>query len=441
VSHDHEHGHGHGHGHDHGHHHHHAPEALAADGGNAPLARGAGHGRLLYLDAPSGLAGDMLVAALLDLGVPEAALREGLAGLALGGYELHVSRVRRSSIAGSYFDVRVTDAQPPRDHAAIVKLIEGAGTLTPGARQLSLRAFSILAHAEAQVHAVPVEQVHFHEVGAVDSIVDTCAAAIAFDYLGAEVVCSPLPLGRGTIRSAHGMIPLPAPATVLCLRDVPTYDAGIAAELVTPTGACLVAAVAHGFGQWPALRPERVGMGAGTKDWPDRPNLLRAVLGTPAPLAEAAGSRSHGLHVVIEANLDDLTPEIAAFAVQRALAAGALDAWTTPIGMKKGRSAITLSVLARREQLEALSKLLLSETTTLGLRHYPVDRIERPRRVVSVDTIYGAIDVKVAGGDGLDEQAAPEYEACRRAAETHAVPIRRVYAAALAAFESGRPKS
>jgi uncharacterized protein (DUF111 family) len=145
--------------------------------------------------------------------------------------------------------------------------------------------------------------------------------------------------------------------------------------------------------------------------------------------------------VVIEANLDDLTPEIAAFAVQRALAAGALDAWTTPIGMKKGRSAITLSVLARREELEALSKLLLSETTTLGLRHYPVDRIERPRRVVSVDTIYGAIDVKVAGGDGLDEQAAPEYEACSRAAETHAVPIRRVYAAALAAFESGRPKS
>ena len=381
----------------------------------------------------------MIVAALLDLGVPEAALREGLSGLALSGYELHVSRVRRSSIAGRYFDVRVTDAHPPRDHATIVSMIEAAQTLTPGARALALRAFSILAHAEAQVHAVPVEQVHFHEVGAVDSIVDVCAAAIGLDYLGAEVVCSPLPLGRGTIRSAHGMIPLPAPATVLCLRDVPTYDAGIAAELVTPTGACLVAAVAHGFGQWPALRPERVGMGAGTKDWPDRPNLLRAVLGTPAPLTQA-GTRSHGLHVVIEANLDDLTPEIAAFAMQRALAAGALDAWTTAIGMKKGRSAITLSVLARRDKLEELSKLLLSETTTLGLRHYPVDRIERPRRLVSVETIYGAIDVKVAGGDGLDEQAAPEYEACRLAAETHAVPIRRVYAAALTAFDSQAPQ-
>ena len=229
---------------------------------------------------------------------------------------------------------------------------------------------------------------------------------------------------------------LPAPATVLCLVGIPTYDAGISAELVTPTGACLVAAAAESFGPWPAFRPEHIGMGAGTKTWPDRPNLLRAVLGTPEPVA-AESSRPYA---VVEANLDDITAEIAAFALQRALAAGALDAWSTPIGMKKGRSAVTLSVLCTRENLGAMSKLLLSETTTLGGRYYPVDRLERPRRMVRVETAYGPIDLKVASGDGLDEHAAPEYEACRQAAEVHGVPIRRVYAVALAAFEAQRPK-
>lgn len=403
------------------------------------LPRGAGLHKLLYLDAPSGLAGDMLLAALLDLGVPEAVLRDGLSGLGVEGYELHVKRVWRSSIAGRHVSVQLTSPQPSRDYAAIVKLLTAAASLTDGARRLALKAFEILARAEARVHACALEAVHFHEVGAVDSIVDTVGAAIALDYLGARVVCSPLPLGRGTTQSQHGTIPLPAPATLLCLAGVPTYDAGLAAELVTPTGACLVAAAAESFGPWPAFRPEHVGLGAGTKDWPDRPNLLRAVLGTPEHNTSA--SRSHGLHVVVEANLDDITPEIAAFALQRALAAGALDAWTTPIGMKKGRSAITLSLLCKRENLEALSKLLLSETTTLGVRYYPVDRLERPRHMVRVETQYGPLDLKVASGDGLDEHAAPEYEACRQAAELHGVPIRRVYAAALAAFEAQRPKS
>lgn len=410
---------------------------LAADGGG--LERGAGIGKILYLDAPSGVAGDMLVAALLDLGVPESVVLGGLSGLGLDGYSVLVSRVWRSSIAGKYFFVDVQRAQPSRDYAAIVSLLHAAGSLTDGARALALRAFLILARAEARVHDCAIESVHFHEVGAVDSIVDITAAAIALDHLGARVVCSPLPLGRGSTRSAHGTIPLPAPATVLCLTGVPTYDPGVAAELVTPTGASLVAAAAESFGAWPTFCPEHVGMGAGTKDWPDRANVLRAVLGSPEP---ALGlGRSQGLHVVVEANVDDTSPEIAAFALQRALDAGALDAWSTPVGMKKGRSAVTLSVLCRREQLEVLSKLLLSETTTLGVRYYPVDRLERPRRMVRVETQYGPIDLKVASGDGLDEHAAPEYEACRQVAEVHGVPIRRVYAVALAAFEAQRPKT
>lgn len=409
---------------------------------NAALERGAGRGGILYLDANSGLAGDMLVAALLDLGVPQSVISEGLQGLALSGYELAHSRVLRSSISARHFDVRVQDHQPARDYRSIVSLLTAASTLSAGARALSLRAFEILALAEAQVHACALDAVHFHEVGAVDSIVDITAAAIAFDHLGAQVICSPLPLGRGTTRSAHGIIPLPAPATVLCLQGVPTYDPGLAAELVTPTGACLVAAVAQGYGGWPSFRPERVGLGAGTKEWPDRPNLLRVVLGRANATEQSfEATRTTGRHMVLEANVDDMTPEIAAYALQRALAAGALDAWTTAIGMKKGRSAQTLSVLCRTEDMDTLAKLLFSETTTLGLRHHPVDRIERLRRIERVETPYGPIEVKVAMGRGLDEQAAPEYEACKRAAETFGVPIRNVYAAALSVFESRRPKS
>jgi uncharacterized protein (TIGR00299 family) protein len=403
------------------------------------IERGYGRGKLLYLDAGSGLAGDMLVAALLDLGVPERALREGLSGVGLSGYALQIKTVLRSGIAATHFAVEVEVPQPSRDYRAIVQLLEQARSLSAAALSLALRAFERLARAEAEVHACKVDDVHFHEVGAVDSIVDIVGAAIAFDYLGAEVVCSPLPLGRGVTRSAHGVIPLPAPATLLCLAGVPTYDAGFDAELVTPTGACLVTSVARGFGGWPAFRPERVGMSAGTREWPGRPNLLRAVLGTPEASAFDA-LRSRARHVVLEANVDDMSPELAAFALNQALAHGALDAWTTPIGMKKGRAAQTLSVLCTHEKLDEVAKVLLSETTTFGLRHYPVDRIERPRHVVSVETVFGTLHVKVARGDGLDEHAAPEYEDCRRIAEAQGVPLRRVYAAALAAFEAQRSK-
>jgi pyridinium-3,5-bisthiocarboxylic acid mononucleotide nickel chelatase len=391
---------------------------------------------LLFLDAGSGIAGDMLVAALLDLGVPEAVVVSGLAGLGLSGYALKHSRVLRSSISGRHFEVVVDQTQPPRDYRSIVQLLEAASTLTAGAKRIALEAFGILARAEAEVHACPVDAVHFHEVGAVDSIVDTTAAAIALDYLGAEVVCSPLPMGRGTARTQHGVIPLPAPATLLCLRGVPTYDAQLSAELVTPTGACLVAAVATRFAAWPSMRSVRVGLGAGTKDFPDRANLLRIILADPEP--QLGVGRKHAEHVVIEANIDDLSPEVAAYASQRALSAGALDVWTTPIGMKKGRAAVTISVLCRATDLDRQAQVLFEETSSLGLRHYSVDRLERPRRAAEVQTCYGAIAVKIAGGEGLDELVAPEYESCRAAAQQHGVPIRKVYAAALRAYEDER---
>ena len=396
------------------------------------LPRGAGVSKLLFLDAFSGVAGDMLVAALVDLGVPQPVIHDAVASVELDGYELAFPRRTRHALASTGFEVTVTSAQPPRNYAQIVALIEGAKALTDGARALSLRAFAILAEAESQTHRVPVAEVHFHEVGAVDSIVDVIAAATALDYLGAEVACSPLPMGRGFVRSEHGRLPSPAPATVLCLRGVPTYDAGIDAELVTPTGACLVRAAATSFTRWPNMRPLAVGLGAGSRELADRPNVLRAVLGEPGAGTELA--RGESSHVVLELNVDDMSGELAAIALLRAQEAGALDAWSTPIGMKKGRPALQLSALARRADVDAVARALLTETTSLGLRMHDVGRVERPRRMVEVDTAYGAIAVKVADGDGLPANVAPEYEACRVAAERHHVPVKLVYAAAVTAY-------
>ncbi|MFI5309465.1 MAG: nickel pincer cofactor biosynthesis protein LarC, partial [Polyangiales bacterium] len=382
---------------------------------------------------------DMLVAGLCDLGVPQDVLEAALRSLPISGYELRFVARTRSSILARGLDVVVQGEQPSRDYAEISGLLRAATTLTEGARTLAERAFRLLAEAEAAVHGSGVAEVHFHEVGAVDSIVDIVAAAVALDYLGAEVVCSPLPMGRGFVRSQHGILPSPAPATLLLLQGVPTADAGIDAELVTPTGACLVRAAAKSFTRWPNLRPLRVGWGAGTRELPDRPNLLRVVLGDPI------GAASHDTlattHVVLELNVDDMTGELAAVALARAEQAGALDAWSTPIGMKKGRPALMLSALARRAEADAVARALLSETTSLGIRVREVSRIERARRIVEVQTPYGPIAVKVADGDGLPPNIAPEYEACRRAAEAHGVPVKQAYAAAMTAYFASAEQS
>jgi hypothetical protein len=394
--------------------------------------RGAGAGKLLFIDAFSGIAGDMLLAALVDLGVPRAAIEQGLRGLGLAGYELRFSRKMRSGIAALGLYVHVEQPQPARDYAQIRAMLEAATTLAGGARRLALSAFRLLAEAEAEVHGTSIERVHFHEVGAVDSIVDVTGAAIALDHLGADVVCSPLPIGRGFVQTQHGPLPSPAPATLLCLRGVPTYDANVDAELVTPTGACLVRAAAREFVRWPSLRPLRAGWGAGSRELADRPNALRLVLGEAGDGVVAGALQPS--HIVLELNVDDMSGELAAVALARAAAAGALDAWSTPIGMKKGRPALMLSALARRSEVDAVARALLSETTSLGVRLHEVARIERKRRMVEVATRYGAIAVKVADGDGLPANVAPEYEACMRAAEAHGVPVKQVYAAAVAGY-------
>lgn len=428
----------HGHSHDHSHGHAHAGsqdkdhEPRPARG--PALGAGDGSGKLLFLDAFSGLAGDMLVAGLADLGVPEEVFRQSVEPLPLEGFRLQFSGCMRSSIAATHFNVEVDSGQKQRDYAEIRKLLAGAGHLTEGTRERAQAAFALLAQAEANVHNTSVDDVHFHEVGAVDSIVDIVAACAGFDYLGARVVASPLPMGRGFIQSQHGRIPAPAPATVACLAGVPTYSAGIDSELVTPTGACLVRVLCSEFANWPNMAPERIGWGAGTRKLPDRPNLLRMVLGVacaPAPSASGAGT-----HVVLETNLDDVTGEIVGHAMDQAFAAGALDVWTVPIGMKKGRPALMLCALARKLEADQVGRALLSESTSLGLRLREVDRIERKRRLSKVTTAFGEIQVKIADGDGLAPNVAPEFESCKAAAQAYGVPLKSVFSAAIAAFEA-----
>jgi pyridinium-3,5-bisthiocarboxylic acid mononucleotide nickel chelatase len=433
---DHE-GHGHSHPHeadhdhdDHGHDH---PSVQHDHPARYPLLEeGAGVGKIVFLDAFSGIAGDMSIAALLDLGIPLLVIERAVAALPIEGFHLHRGHVHRSGIVATSFDVHVEAPQPERTYGEIDAML-AAAPLDGATAALARRIFRRLGEAESSVHRVPLDDVHFHEVGAVDAIVDIVGAAAAVAYLGAEVVGSPLPMGRGFVNARHGVLPLPAPAAVECLRGVPTYGVPLDAELVTPTGAAIVATVAARFERWPAFAPERVGFGAGHRELPDRPNLLRAVLGSPlASTGEEVGPASH---VVVEANVDDLTGELAAHAIEALFEAGALDAWATPITMKKGRPALTIAALATAEKADQVAAALLCETTTIGVRRTAVSRTERPRRTVTVTTPFGPIRVKVSEGPFGPPQVKPEFDECAAAARAHGVPVREVIAAAFAAVK------
>lgn len=391
-----------------------------------PLERGAGQGRVLYFECSSGVSGDMFVSALIDLGVPLAVVEDAIARLPLGGCRVRVEGETRRSMAVTRFFVDAGEGEQPHRHFTDVRDMIAASSLPPGPRDLAIRIFGRLAAAEAKVHGVPLEDVHFHEVGAVDSIADIVGAAAAFDYVGARVVCGPLPLGRGFVETRHGALPLPAPAVLELVAGIPVEGTEIAAELTTPTGAAIAATVAESFGRLPPMIPERTGIGAGERCHETRPGVLRAILGRPA-----AGQGGEGAPCeVIEANIDDMTGEIAAHAVDRLFAAGALDAWIAPIHMKKGRPALALSALVRREDVERVGAVLLAESTTIGLRHHPVGRMEMRREIREVETPYGAIRVKICLGPSGSANAAPEFEDCRRAAEKSGVPVKRVLAAA-----------
>jgi len=407
-------------------HHHPAGEPPQGARRRPELERGVGEGRLLFLDAQSGIAGDMTIAALVDLGVPFAEVERVVSCLPLRGFRLELQSGFAGAIGASHFDVHVEAAQPERNYREIDALLRAA-PLPPRTQSLARAIFRRLAEAEAEVHRVDLDEVHFHEVGAVDAIVDIVGAAACFDFLGADVVASPLPLGRGTVECRHGRLPLPAPASLLCLRGVPTYDAGIEAELVTPTGAAIIATVASSFASWPSFIPEHVGWGKGTRELPDRPNALRAVLGQPW----ASPSAAQASHVVVEANVDDLTGELAGHALAALLRAGALDAWLTPIQMKKGRPGLILSALCPINAADQLGAVLLRETSSLGYRKSPVTRGERPRRMIEVQTPWGSIPIKVSTGPWGSPQIKPEFDVCAARAEAHGVPVREVIQGAL----------
>jgi uncharacterized protein (TIGR00299 family) protein len=279
---------------------------------------------------------------------------------------------------------------------------------------------------------MPLRDVHFHEVGAVDAIVDIVGAAAAISFLGAQVQASPLPMGRGFVNAQHGVLPLPAPATVRCLIGVPTYGVDLDAELVTPTGAAIVATAASEFVRWPSISPQAVGFGAGSRELPDRPNLLRVVVGEPTL------SIVTGAHVLIEANVDDMSGELAGHALVALMEAGAVDAWATATTMKKGRPGLCLSALSPRACADDVAGAFLRETTTIGVRRHDVSRVERPRQQVVVETSYGPIAVKVSGGPHGPPQVKPEFDACATAARAHGVPVRLVVAAALASYAAER---
>jgi pyridinium-3,5-bisthiocarboxylic acid mononucleotide nickel chelatase len=433
--HDHDHDHDHEHGHDHHHHHHDHGPAVSwsgdAEAHRAPLTRAAGAGKTLFLDVFSGVAGDMTIAALVDLGVPFSVVQDSVATLGLEGFTLELKPARGGVIGGTKFDVSMAAAQPDRRYRAIDELIANSALPAP-VKSLARAIFLRLAQAESEVHRSTLDSVAFHEVGAIDAIVDIVGAAACFEFLGAHVVSSALPMGRGSVLCQHGLLPLPAPATVACLRGVPTVDAGIEAELVTPTGAAIVATVAREFAPWPAFAPDRIGWGFGTRALPDhRLNALRVVLGQPVQRANPSPAATH---VVLEANVDDMTGELAAHALRSLLESGALDAWATPIVMKKGRPALMISVVAPCEAETRLAEVLLRETQSIGVRHTPVSRTERPRRMASVITEFGIIPLKISEGPYGPARVKPEFDACVDAARAAGVSVGEVIAAALAAY-------
>jgi len=439
MNHEHRHGHDHDHSHDHDHDHSHDYDAsalAATDTGNVAshaadgLRASAAGKRILYFDAFAGAAGDMIIAGFLDLGVPLAVVQQAVTALGLGAVSITAVPKAVGAIGALSFRVEEGGVHPQRSYPAIRQLIQDAELLQP-VKELALRIFARLAAAESRVHRVPVDAVHFHEVGAVDSIVDIVGAATCIHFVGAELWSSPLPLGRGFVKCQHGIIPLPAPATLECLRGAPTVPSGLDQELVTPTGAAIIAEVVTHWCDWPGGSVAAVGWGAGTRVLPDRPNALRLVL-----LERAVSETSaDGTHEILETNLDDLTGELLAHTIQQALAAGANDAWAAPVTMKKGRPGWTLCVLVTKARAAELAQLLLRETSAIGLRHTAVRRTELVRSMVEVETAWGSVPVKVSGVRGSAEHhAKPEFEACRRLAEQHQVPLRQVMQAAFDAI-------
>jgi pyridinium-3,5-bisthiocarboxylic acid mononucleotide nickel chelatase len=427
--------------------------------------------RIAYLDCFSGISGDMFLGALIDAGVSPKLLEDTAVALDIGA-RLEISKVVRAGISAAKVDVyangekdlprevfweqSVHDHSHEHDHHdefvwsrgsaptqtgqspvttqhdhqhgrglnEIRRIIEKA-TISSTAKATAIKIFETLGQAEAQIHSTSIDQVHFHEVGAIDAMVDIVCAAVGAESLAVEEwVCSPLNVGGGTVKCAHGTLPVPAPATLKLLRDAPVYSSGPQVELVTPTGAAIVKTLSARFGSFPAMKIEKSGYGAGTRDFPEHPNLLRITIGEAEPTDRA--NPSNDSITVLEANLDDLSPQVLAYAMERLLAEGALDVFSVPVQMKKSRPGALLTVLAKMEDAGRLTKTIFAETTTLGVRRREEQRQTLSRRWETVDTTWGPVRMKIANMNGSVSNYAPEYEDCRTLAEAQHVPLRAV---------------
>ena len=438
--------------------------------------------RVLYFDCFSGISGDMALGALLDAGLPLDDLKRALGSLALGDAHVHATRVLRTGVSATKFSVHEHehDHAHPHTHAAdstphpagspappaaaaaghvagshahdhahghrslsgIFTLIDGSA-LSPSGRDRAKAMFQRLGEAEAAIHQMPVEKVHLHEVGALDSIIDIVGIVYAMEWASADrVVCSPLNVGGGMVHSAHGVFPVPAPATIKLLGDAPVYSGAVQKELVTPTGALIATTYAGSFGPLPAMSVERVGYGAGERDDPQTPNVLRVLIGREPDAQEV----SHPFRVdpatadsdrvsVIECEIDDMNPQIFGAVMDRLFAAGALEVFYTPVQMKKNRPGTLLTVVARPVLRAPMIDVIFRETTTIGLRYYDVDRECLQRETIAVDTPLGPVRFKIASRGGRVVNASPEFEDCAKLAAAHNVPIKEVQAIATKAYQ------
>lgn len=383
--------------------------------------------KLVYFDCFSGAAGDMILAALLDAGASEDEVRHALGALDLEGWELELHRVRRGAISAARAEVRVTDASPARTYRDIQAILARA-SLEAGVRRRAEAIFRLLAEAEGSVHGIAPEEVHFHEVGALDALVDVVGAAAALESLAPErVVVSPITTGRGMTDSAHGPIPVPAPAVTALLRGAPLVERGDA-ELITPTGAAILMASADSFGVLPGITLRATGYGAGAREL-EIPNVLRVLVGDAGAYPEA------GERMLVETNLDDMSPELIPYVIERLLESGAEDAWTTPIIMKKGRPALILSLLVAPERCDQVLGTLYRETTTLGARMRQVGKSELERSWTTVQVQGYDIRVKVARFRGELVNAAPEHDDAAKVARLTELPLKEVYRQAMSAYE------
>ena len=376
---------------------------------------------IAYFDCFSGISGDMTLGALVDAGVSIDALRAELAKLNLPGYELKADKVKRSGIAATRITISIDQKHQHMRHLADIIGIIDSSPLSSTIKEKSGRIFKRLADAEAKIHGTTPDKIHFHEVGAVDSILDNVGSVIGLELLGiTQIMASPINTGSGTVLTAHGMLPIPAPATVELLTGIPLYQSSIPFELTTPTGAAIISTLGSSFGPLPQMKVNRIAYGAGEKDFSGHPNVLRLMIGEPIAAFDEDTS------YLIETNIDDMNPQVYEHLIERLMQQGALDVYLTPIIMKKGRPAILLSVLTGSSQSDALLDTIFRETTSIGVRIQEVGRKKLSRDIREVKTVYGSVRIKISKRGDEILTVTPEYEDCRRIAEEKHVPIKQV---------------